>query len=69
MTIADQIHAEHFVSNTCRAFGMYDVKLADRFASFEDALSTLLYPYGHPSTGTPPSLHIQNLGIFRSLKD
>jgi hypothetical protein len=25
----------------------------DRFASFEDALSTLRYPYGYPRTGTP----------------
>ena len=30
---------------------------SDRFASFEDALSTLRYPYGHPRTGTPPNPH------------
>ena len=28
-----------------------------RFASFEDALRTLRYPYGHPRTGTPPNPH------------
>ena len=33
------------------------LRMSDRFASFEDALSTLRYPYGHPRTGTPENVN------------
>jgi len=58
------VRVRAFVSLCVHVFRcVTETRCTDRFASFEDALSSFRYPYGHPRTGTQLNEIIIKLNI------